>query len=969
MFGQATQPGVQLMKQTHVALAVFVLLLSGARGYCAFGISPPAEFGFDKLPPYAYLRGGSAATADPAVGRVVLTNDSGYDVLGMFVRVEGEDDLKLTLTAARGPGPEAKLGVICLGVDLANKVDSRVQANIGWNRRLKPDAYGDETFLLSREKIGSLSQVVFILVYRCNREGVLRIAKARLERVRSPDAGPPADHARTTLESADWRVVVEPRFGGRCSALAAKRHGCDFVFDWSLKADEKTGAEKATGGAFCGHMCGSYVSEQEHEPYSVLTREPDRLVMRYRNRHNLFAGLEETRTVSLCDAGRTVCLELAIVNRAAEDRALYYRLHDFLGTGSKNGLDSVYLTPTGDDRVAAVAAAPGGPGNLLYAPHQPWFALADLTRDVGLLARVEDAEVRQFYYWLGRPRLRTAETFFERVRLAPGASWQARLLLTAFSPSDPKLPEPLGNRLTTASIHAHLRRSGAEKLRTGLPLSAVMDLDWDEAAPHIGPVHPSDPLQGASGFTRCAGTLRAITLHGTPGEVVPFAFAVSSARGVDKARVGINGLAGAGGAIPASDIELRYVSRDGLGYLVRDWRLAKDGAPESIATIHNELRDSEALTPFSLAPGGTAFLWGRLRIPQGAAPGAAAGVCAVTVPGGAGAQFRISVNIHPFRLTTESRKVRGAFFRYQLRTGKPDEPAHRVTREQFVNCLQNMQELGYNGLTLYEGRREELHWILDRCVELGWRDALFVLIHPYAVDPAALHARYRDQGFRFRAWVIDEPSRYAAVPTALRRYGVLAPRWPKQCIFTPNTPFGVALADALPGLVPILAHLGTAPYIIQVTREYAAAGREVYWYGMPFGAPSVVKRLLRGVCLWKEPAHGMLDWGEDSASTKPGSALAGFVGAEIVPTLARENVRTGYCDLLYLQTLEQAVKSAAPDSPATKDAERFLAWVRSRFDYVFDSEATRFTQTYLDQIRLAAARHTAAVTGKTTARE
>jgi hypothetical protein len=159
-----------------------------------FGLKPPKEFGFDKRPNYTYLRGKSKVVVDKATGRHVLVNDSAYDVFAMFVEVK--TDLKLTVSAARAGRTNPKLGLVCLPVSRDHKVLSKGSVNVGWNRRLDQDVFRDEVFRLPLAKLRNDSGVIYVMFYRSNRQGTLKLGRIRIE----PDTDKPTP--RTVKKSA-----------------------------------------------------------------------------------------------------------------------------------------------------------------------------------------------------------------------------------------------------------------------------------------------------------------------------------------------------------------------------------------------------------------------------------------------------------------------------------------------------------------------------------------------------------------------------------------------------------------------------------------------------------------------------------------------------------------------------------------------------------------------------------------------
>ncbi|MCH2115699.1 MAG: hypothetical protein MK171_12410 [Pirellulales bacterium] len=761
----------------------------------------------------------------------------------------------------------------------------------------------------------------------------------------------PAEASELRLENDSWRVVVHPEYGGRCSSLYSKTHESEFILNWATSKNAK-GVETATGGGFRGHMCGSYASEQVDDPYTVVHRSPTRAEMSYQNEHPLFSGLEEQRVVSLLAGGRTVQLELTVTNRSPEKRTLYYRLNDIMGPGTNNGTDSVYLVPAQDGTVSAIASGPSEENVFFFTPAEPWFALVDPVRDTGLLVEVTQSPIEQVSYWLTPAWLRTAELFFPIAPLSVGQSWKATLRYTVFSPSQPDLNSPRLNAiLSTSRVHEHLRMYQLRRHQTGLPLSAAMRLKRSGEPLAITPVHPADPQFGTQEFVRYAGTLEGVTLYGAPGEVVPIAFAVTASQAMTKARIDCTALVDGKKIIPAEQLETRHVSQDGWGYLVHDWELARAGLPDGVCQINNDIRDGKVTTPFDLEVGETAYLWTYLRIPENAAAGRYSGKCSVKQDSDVLGAFNIQLEVYPFRLLPPEDKIRGTFFRYRLKTGTPNEGAANLSQAEYLACLKNMDEMGYNGLTIYDNTRENIFWILDQCAALGWKNRLFIMIHAGSASLEELSDRYGKHGFKFLGWLADEPQQYGRIPDFQRAVARVSPQWGDRCVFTPNTPLGIAMAEAFPQAVPIFAHMGTGPYLVDLTRRYKSAGREVYWYGMPFGKAAVHKRLLNGICLWKEPVDGMVDWGEDSMRRPVGESLTGFAGTTIIPTLARENIRQGYHDLYYLHTLEQAIASFDETDPRTQQAQQLIDTLRNQFHFVFSAEGDRFTQGSMDRIR------------------
>jgi len=759
-----------------------------------------------------------------------------------------------------------------------------------------------------------------------------------------PAAG--TDAVRLTNEF--WQITIEPTWGGRASSLRARKLDYEFVLHSSVGRD----GTKMTGGAFVGHMSGSYASEQIQSASSVTAQGPDFVSMAWTNPHQLFDGLREERTVRLAKGDPRVVLSIKIVNTATEDRVVSYRLHDLIGTGAGMGADSIYVVgdPAGSPTV--YAAGPLTPSDTHFIhPAQPWFALVDLPGDAGLFVEVRESPLQSIFFWKGGAQ-RTAELFFPRVKLAPGAAWEFEARYTPFRPSAPKTLATRADGLPgREAIVARLAACDRSIIRAGLPMDARFAPPTGDAPVTLVPVHPFDTTIG-SGAALYEGGLVSIRLAGTPGARVPLAFAVRARTAVASGAVSFGPLTAGARTIPPSAYDARYVSRNSWKFLVRDWDLARR-IPENISRINNDVRDADTLTPFSLAVGEEATLWANLTIPATTKPGVYEGPCRVRADA-AERSFVVSLTVHPFTVKQAANKARGSFFRYDLKRGPDDDRPTAISREEYRRALADYFDVGYNSAVIYVAGRQDLLWVLDTCVDLGVRNGTLVLIIPDGVSQKEFDARYGQYGYRMLAWTVDEPSRYGQIPLFLKRYRARRDQG-YVTTFTPNMPPGLILSDLFGDIVPIVSLTGTAPFVLDFTREYARQGRDVYWYCMPFHEPTALKRLERSVYLWREPVEGILDWGEDSWQEKPASMMAGFSGTRPIPTVAREHVRQAYIDLDHLTMLE-SLTATAPPSAVRDAAAGFLDWLRIRHSDNFKREGARIgNPRYFDDLRATVA--------------
>lgn len=775
-------------------------------------------------------------------------------------------------------------------------------------------------------------------------------------------AAPGAGAETVRLENDFWELDIQARYGARATRFYSRARDYEFVVNWQPGYRDRDACQ---GGAFAGIMVGSFTSGRDekgqlNQPYEVLEQSADRLRLAWRNEAPAFDGLVEERFFRLVPGRPELRLEVTVSNRSEETRVIAYRFQDWIGSG-RGGYESVYICPQEKEAPHAYLFQPGVPGhNFFVNPDEPWYAMADLPNDTGMLVEVSGAPVMSFLQYLGRgdnPASRTAEIYFPMTRLAPGEQWSAAVTFTVFQPSDPglSLPAPRAATLSADSIRGLLAAGAARRVRSGgAPLNARFAIPRPDAPLVLAPANPADADLGTALVRGFGGTMTAVHLYGTPGEAVPLVFTALARRPVDRVRLELGDLSGAGNLIGRANYESRFYSRDGFGFLVRDWALASD-LPDSVAGINNDLRDAPRLTPFSLARGENAAVWNLLRIPANAVPGEYRGRAVLSGASGEElAAFGITLTVHPFTLLTPADRNYGSFFRYHLARDDDDQRPHATTRAVVRRALEQVTELGYNALFLY-GEADDALWMMDQCAELGWRGSTFVSNSLGGVPPAELKARYAGLDFTVLAWTVDEP-RYkhrGDIERVISRYETRL-RQGYRPTYTPNSPFALIFSELLEEYVPILAM--SVPSFLDVTRRYRAQGRDFYWYTAGLSTPNnndrIEDRLRRGVYFWKEPVSGIIDWGEDTMPQRKGnSSVTGFAGTEILPRAGRENVRQALTDMRYLYTLEQRAKKTR-DPRLRREAEDMLDWFRATFRDNPSYEAAMIADPhYLDELR------------------
>jgi hypothetical protein len=750
-----------------------------------------------------------------------------------------------------------------------------------------------------------------------------------------------------------WQIKIEPRWGARASSLYSVKHGYDFVSMWE-PVKEGRDAGTVSGGALTGMMSGSYKSSQPQEQYTVVRSSPAEASFTYDNRYMFLDGLREEKKISI--EGPALIYSVKVTNTGSEDRVIYYRVQDWLGTGLNRGIDSVFVVPWTEGEPFAFYHL-GGTGYFhrpFIKPSGRWFALADITGDKGLVVTVEKTDVAAIFFWGSGsdPLSRTAEIFFPRKKLSPGGSWEMELRYTLFSPSNPEtLDSSFAHLLAAGNINRYLARSMEMGIRTGLPYDSVMEMPYRKGKVVVFPVHLADGALEGRTTPEYGRTLKSVHLYGTPGEVVPLVIGIRATEDISTGNVSCGNLDGRlRSQIPASSIESRYVAGKSL-LLVKDWGLSQNVPFDEILAINNDIKDAERMTPFSIKTGEVAYIYNAVRIPVDAASGDYRGKYTVSIDGRI-VEIDVNLTVRPFSLLQAKHKTYGTFFRYFIRSQDTDKESagkYAIGREEYLKALKCIADVGYNGLIVYVSKREDLLWVMERCRELGMLGG-FVLVRSgnlTAEDITGLKKKHNIMG-----WGIDEPVRYSQIPVGVKRYksfiakGLLTPS------FTPNVPVGLLMADNLEKIVPIIAMSGNLAYGIDATRRYKNEGRQVYWYRTGQAAATVEQRVFRGIYLWKEPVDGILDWGDDSvAPTFTNHQMAGFAGTDVLPRLGRENIRQALIDLNYLHTLE-TLTSRCKDAALKEEAEGLMNWIRDYFgdDWYLALEPIKNPQ-YIDDIR------------------
>lgn len=740
------------------------------------------------------------------------------------------------------------------------------------------------------------------------------------------------------LSNEFWDIAAEPGSGGRASGIVYKPRNKELVNFW--KEVQARGGSRRLGGAWGGHMSGSYNDEQGAEPYQVNNAGARLLESSWLNRYPDFDGLREDRTVVLDN--RRIIMKINITNQSASPRTFMYRLQDFIGVGG-SGLNQFGVVPgatPGQFRLNA----PEQRERVFLKPAAGGLALCDYEDDFGLLIACR-GKINGLYTWCAREGdSATIEFFMEQTILQPGESWSAEFTYQAFAPSAPDdLPEAWRPLVKPGHVYAAASRTLSSA--GPLPYRAVCVPEVRPDRLRIFPVAASDNAAGKD-FPASGGmSLQSMKLFGTPGERVDFVLALKAGTGGVRSPWELKDFTSNG-----VEWRLRYLTEDGY-YLVHDRKLTRKN--QELAVFGNSLEDADSWSNLELEPHETAWVKLSCRIPADAAPGLYESEIRV-----AGKTVKLELRIFPFRLNRENAKTFGSFFRVFTVAEKPQ---WNMSREEFQDALRFADANWNNGIFIYVRTKDDLLWSIGQLRLLGWRNAVICPISRL-LPSREIDALEKQYGYRIMTWGVDEPSTYRALGIAADRLRQLLAAGYKRPVFTPSTFMGMLFSGLYPAYIPVFNTNGMMTVLMEKSREYAGAGRTHFWYSCPTGMLSsgeqLKERLLHGVYLWKMPVNGIFDWGEDVAAS--GGAYCGFAGKKLLSTIRRDNNYEGYKDYLYLKTLSETVK-ANPGAAAAAEARGFLDGLAAMLGDDYYNAATQVDHVFLDSIREQAARLTAAL--------
>lgn len=176
------------MKRLSVLL-LFVSLLCcpSIQPVLGYGLEVPFEYDFTEYPKkHLQLKDGSEIINGEKEGEKILVNNKGRSPFVFDLCLNGKFDtpVKMTVTAATGGEEQesATLGAVGLMIKNGRIVVPNVIMTIGWNKTLKRDVYTEQVFTINvPEKNRDKGEDLYVMLFRSNNKGLLKIKKIKLE--------------------------------------------------------------------------------------------------------------------------------------------------------------------------------------------------------------------------------------------------------------------------------------------------------------------------------------------------------------------------------------------------------------------------------------------------------------------------------------------------------------------------------------------------------------------------------------------------------------------------------------------------------------------------------------------------------------------------------------------------------------------------------------------------------------------
>lgn len=224
------------------------------------------------------------------------------------------------------------------------------------------------------------------------------------------------------LENSRFRLVVDPRHGGRGSHWIDKTSGKEMI-SWTVPKDVHGGVIQDIFDHY------AYPGDNAMAPYAYhverSTAEEGVVKLWYRFEGADLAGLVSEKTVRIRRESPVVSVSWRIRNLSDESKLLSVRVHNCLKPTGTLGQGDHFLTPRREG-VKALPIIFGGPSNdiRIFDGTHGWHAIMNRPGKTAVVALLDVACLSQYYYWFASEETCSFEWFYDTDFVRPGKEWR-----------------------------------------------------------------------------------------------------------------------------------------------------------------------------------------------------------------------------------------------------------------------------------------------------------------------------------------------------------------------------------------------------------------------------------------------------------------------------------------------------------------------------------------------------------------
>lgn len=162
---------------------IILLVLLSAVVFVVENVNAVGEtVGFDKLPSWIRLQDGSKLVDDETAKAKFLFNDSGYNILGLLIKRNGnfDESIKLSITVKKADSNMCPIGAICY---MSNgwKLDSKASFNLGWNKLPGKEYSVMEFEIAVPDRLHKKGKDLYIMIFRSMKRGAVKIKQVKYD--------------------------------------------------------------------------------------------------------------------------------------------------------------------------------------------------------------------------------------------------------------------------------------------------------------------------------------------------------------------------------------------------------------------------------------------------------------------------------------------------------------------------------------------------------------------------------------------------------------------------------------------------------------------------------------------------------------------------------------------------------------------------------------------------------------------